>query len=75
MQNKDEVRKAKETYIPGMRVRLLKMDDAQAPAVGTEGTVIGVDDIGSVMVAWDNGSSLSVLLGIDYVEIIKGGRR
>ena len=75
MQNKDEVRKAKETYIPGMRVRLLKMDDAQAPAVGTEGTVIGVDDIGSVMVAWDNGSSLNVLLGIDYVEIIKGGRR
>ena len=36
MQNKDEVRKAKETYIPGMRVRLLKMDDDQAPAVGTE---------------------------------------
>ena len=75
MQNKDEVRKAKEMYIPGMRVRLLKMDDAQAPAVGTEGTVIGVDDIGSVMVAWDNGSSLSVLLGVDYVEIIGGGRR
>ena len=75
MQNKDEVRKAKEMYIPGMRVRLLKMDDAQAPAVGTEGTVIGVDDIGSVMVAWDNGSSLSVLLGVDYVEIIGGGRK
>ena len=75
MQNKDEVRKAKETYIPGMRVRLLKMDDAQAPAIGTEGTVIGVDDIGSVMVAWDNGSSLNVLLGVDYVEIIGGGRR
>ena len=75
MPNKDEVRKAKETYLPGMRVRLMKIDDAQAPAVGTEGTVIGVDDIGSVMVAWDNGSSLNVLLGIDYVEIIKGGRR
>ena len=50
MSNKYEVRKAKETYLPGMRVRLVKMDDAQAPAVGTEGTVIGVDDIGSVMV-------------------------
>ena len=44
------VEKAKATYLSGMRVRLLKMDDAQAPAVGTEGTVIGVDDIGSVMV-------------------------
>ena len=59
------VETAKATYLSGMRVHLLKMDDVQAPAVGTEGTVIGVDDIGSVMVAWDNGSSLSVLLGVD----------
>jgi hypothetical protein len=75
MPNKEEVRKAKETYLPGMRVRLVKMDDAQAPAVGAEGTVLGVDDIGSVMIAWDNGSSLSVLLGIDEIEIVEGGRR
>ena len=73
MSNKYEVRKAKEIYLPGMRVRLLKMDDAQAPVVGTEGTVLGIDDIGSVMVAWDNGSSLSTLLGIDEVEIVEGG--
>ena len=75
MPNNEEVRKAKDTYLPGMRVRLLKMDDAQAPAVGTEGIVIGVDDIGSVMVGWDNGSSLSVLLGIDEIEIVAGGQR
>ena len=60
-----DVEKAKATYLSGMRVRLLKMDDAQAPAVGTEGTVIGVDDIGSVMVAWDNGCGLSVAYGAD----------
>ena len=60
-----DVEKAKATYLSGMRVRLLKMDDAQAPAVGTEGTVIGVDDIGSVMVAWDNGCGLSVAYGED----------
>ena len=70
-----KVEKVKATYLSGMRVRLLKMDDAQAPAIGTEGTVIGVDDIGSVMVAWDNGSSLNVLIGIDDVEIVEGGRR
>lgn len=69
------VEKAKATYLSGMRVRLLKMDDDQAPAVGTEETVIGVDDTGSVMVAWDNGSSLNVLLGVDYVEIIGGEKR
>ena len=46
MSNNVDVRKAKETYLPGMMVRLVKMDDAQTPVVGTEGTVFGVDDIG-----------------------------
>ena len=32
----NDVEKAKATYLSGMRVRLLKMDDDQAPAVGTE---------------------------------------
>ena len=60
-----DVEKEKATHLSDMRVRLMKIDDAQAPAVGTEGTVIRVDDTGSVMVAWDNGSSLNVLLGVD----------
>ena len=38
---------------------------AQAPPVGTRGTVIGVDDTGSIMVAWDNGSGLNVIYGVD----------
>jgi hypothetical protein len=47
------------------------MDDVQAPPVGTRGTVRGVDDIGSIMVNWDNGSGLSVAYGEDYaVKII-----
>ena len=41
------------------------MDDPQAPPVGTKGTVRGVDDIGSIMVAWDNGCGLSVAYGED----------
>ncbi|MBQ7727237.1 MAG: DUF4314 domain-containing protein [Clostridia bacterium] len=60
----------KERYKPGMRVRLMKMDDPQAPPVGTKGTVRGVDDIGSVMVAWDNGCGLNVVLDEDEIEII-----
>jgi len=69
----NEVKTIKETYLPGMRVRLIKMDDFQAPPIGTEGTVRGVDDIGSVMVIWDTGSSLNVVLGEDEIEIITGG--
>jgi len=41
------------------------MDDPQAPPIGTKGTVLGVDDIGSIMVAWDSGGSLSVIYGED----------
>ena len=52
-------------YPAGSRVELLQMEDVQAPPVGTRGTVIGVDDIGSIMVKWDNGSSLSVVYGED----------
>ena len=49
----------------GCRVELLRMDDPQAPPIGTRGTVIGVDDLGTVHVNWDNGSGLGVAYGED----------
>ena len=55
----------REQVPAGSRVELVKMDDPQAPPVGTKGTVRGVDDIGSIMVAWDNGCGLSVAYGED----------
>lgn len=55
-----EAEARKSAYPVGCRVQLEDMDDPQAPPIGTQGTVIGVDDIGSILVRWDNGSSLSV---------------
>ena len=55
-------------YPAGTRVELLQMDDVQAPPIGTKGTVTGVDDTGSLMVNWDNGSGLNVIYGIDRVR-------
>ena len=55
----------REQFPAGTRVELVQMDDPQAPPVGTKGTVRGVDDIGSIMVAWDNGCGLSVAYGED----------
>lgn len=49
----------------GCRVELLRMDDPQSPPIGTRGTVIGVDDLGTVHVNWDNGSGLGVAYGED----------
>lgn len=52
-------------YPVDCRVELLRMDDVQAPPIGTKGTVRYVDDLGSLGVAWDNGSSLQVVYGED----------
>ncbi len=70
MRSVEEIKRIKESYLPGMRIRLIKMNDFQAPPVGTEGTVRGVDDIGSVLVSWDTGSSLNVAPGEDMVEFV-----
>ena len=61
----------RQQYPQGARVELLKMDDPQAPPIGTKGTVRGVDDAGSIMVRWDTGSGLSVVYGEDECKIIK----
>lgn len=61
----------RQFYPAGTRIRLIKMDDPQAPPVGTEGTVVGVDIVGSIMVRWDNGSSLSLVYGVDQCQIIE----
>lgn len=59
------VMELRSAYPAGCRVELVQMDDLQAPPIGTLGTVRGVDSAGSIMVAWDNGSSLSVVYGVD----------
>lgn len=62
-----KVNTLKSLYPNGTRVKLLEMEDPFAPPIGTLGTVIGVDDIGSILVSWDNGQSLNVLYGIDKI--------
>ena len=65
MPRRETIEMLRRQFPAGCRVELLQMDDPQAPPIGTLGTVIGVDDIGSIMVDWDNGSSLSVAYGED----------
>lgn len=68
--SKEVVERIRKEYPIGTRVELVRMDDPQAPPVGTLGTVKGVDDIGSIMVSWDNGSSLSVAFGEDACRVV-----
>lgn len=65
MISREALQALRERFPKGTRVELVKMDDPQAPPIGTKGTVLGVDDIGSILVAWDNGCGLSVAYGED----------
>ena len=64
---REVVERVKKEYPAGTRVILEQMEDPQAPPIGTMGTVRGVDDTASILVAWDNGSGLNVVYGEDRV--------
>lgn len=68
--SREIVEQLRTAFPAGTRVELVKMDDAQAPPVGTKGTVRMVDDIGSICVSWDNGSSLHVIYDVDVCRKI-----
>ncbi len=63
--SREALQALRDRFPRGTRVELVRMDDPQAPPIGTKGTVLGVDDIGSIMVRWDNGSGLNVAYGED----------
>ena len=46
---KKDIEALKRRFPRGCRVELVRMDDPQAPPIGTLGTVIGVDDVGTVL--------------------------
>jgi len=69
--DRETVERVRKTYPLGTRVELIRMDDPQAPPIGTKGTVIGVDDTASLLMKWDNGSGLNVVYGEDIVRKIR----
>ena len=66
--NKETVERIRREYSAGARVELVRMEDVQSPPVGTKGTVLGVDDTGSLLMRWDTGSGLNVVYGEDIVK-------
>lgn len=63
--SREIVERVRKEYPKGSRVELVRMDDVQAPPIGTKGTVRGVDNTASIMVHWDNGSGLNIVYGED----------
>lgn len=66
------IKQLRSVYTPGTRVVLVKMNDPYTKLEpGARGTVIGVDDIGTIHVNWDSGSSLGVAYGEDSCRKIE----
>ena len=60
------LKQLKEYYTSGTRVMLIRMSDPYTNLrQGDRGTVTMVDDIGTIHVNWDRGSTLGVVFGED----------
>lgn len=58
-------------YKVGSRVELVSMNDPYTKLKpGDRGTVWSVDDIGTVFVKWDSGSSLGAAYGADEIKLV-----
>ena len=62
----------RKEYPARTRVELVKMDDPYNTKLvpGCQGTVLCVDDMGTIHVSWDCGSSLGVVYGEDICRKI-----
>lgn len=69
--SREQIERLRKEYSAGTVVELVEMQDCQAPPAGTLGTVWGVDDAGSILVRWQNGSSLSLIPKVDSFRIVK----
>ena len=69
--NKAQVDRLKNQYPSGTRIELLSsMNDIQPIESGSKGTVIAVDDIGTIHMRWDNGRGLGLIPGEDHFRVI-----
>lgn len=70
--HRELVERMQEKYPPGTRVEVVSLcNEEEHLKPGMKGTVVGVDDQPALLVDWDNGSSLSLLIGQDQFAVIQ----
>ncbi|MFV8385069.1 DUF4314 domain-containing protein [Vibrio parahaemolyticus] len=72
MPSQFKVNMVKNSFPEGTRIEMLSMQNDPDPIpTGTKGTVKSVDDMGTLLMSWDNGRTLGVcVLEGDEVKII-----
>ena len=69
--SKAEIESLRKKYPAGTRIELVEMSDSQAPPSGTLGTCLAVDDMGDLIMKWDNGCGLNLIPNVDDFRIMK----
>ena len=70
--SKEALQRIREEYTEGTRVELTRMSDPYRTDLvpGCKGTVRFVDDMGTIHVCWDIGSSLGAVYGEDACKVV-----
>lgn len=67
--SRETIERIRRKYPAGTRIVVDSMNDPQAPKPGTLGTVQGADDMGDLLMKWDGGGSLKLILETDSFHV------
>ena len=68
--NKAYLEQLRKQYPIGTKIQLISMRDEKYPILpGTIGVVTHIDDMGSVHLKWQNGSSLAIIPEVDSFRV------
>lgn len=73
--NKKYIEQLRKKYPVGTKIQLISMRDEKYPVLpGTVGEVTHIDDMGSIHMKWENGSSLAVIPEVDSFKVVGGSK-
>ena len=70
--NKVYLENLRKQYPIGTKIQLISMRDEKYPILpGTIGVVTHIDDMGSIHLKWQNGSSLAIITEVDSFRVVR----
>ena len=74
--NKAYLEQLRKQYPIGTKIQLISMRDEKYPILpGTVGEVTHIDDVGSIHMRWENGSSLALIPEIDSFQTVSEAKK
>ena len=69
--NKSYLAQLRKQFPVGTKIQLISMRDEKYPILpGTIGVVTHIDDMGSIHLKWQNGSSLALIPEVDSFKVV-----